>query len=112
MLSMYEVATRRSTRGIKLSVGETRIDAARKGCRGLTHGNSTPPVWWLRHVIARRDANGDRAEETNTAGARPGRVPETKRLVFRFRAPTVRSSAASRIAGCFRSRAIFHTWAA
>src|SRR5882672_9779713 len=33
---MYEVAPCRSARGIKLSVGETRIDAPRKGCRGLT----------------------------------------------------------------------------
>src|SRR6266571_3052925 len=36
MLSMDEVAPRRSVRGIKLVVGETRIDAPRKGCRGLT----------------------------------------------------------------------------
>ena len=36
MLSMDEVAPRRSVRGIKLFVGETRIDAPRKGCRGLT----------------------------------------------------------------------------
>src|SRR6267154_5735869 len=33
---MDEVAPRRSVRGIKLVVGETRIGAPRKGCRGLT----------------------------------------------------------------------------
>src|SRR5260221_6632314 len=33
---MNEVAPRRSVRGIKLVVGETRIGAPRKGCRGLT----------------------------------------------------------------------------
>src|SRR5258706_10949494 len=36
VLSMDEVAPRRSVRGIKLVVGETRIGAPRKGCRGLT----------------------------------------------------------------------------
>jgi len=36
VLSLDEVAPRRSVRGIKLVVGETRIGAPRKGCRGLT----------------------------------------------------------------------------
>src|SRR5712671_7488150 len=34
--SLWIVAPRRSVRGIKLVVGETRIGAPRKGCRGLT----------------------------------------------------------------------------
>src|SRR5436309_14781225 len=42
MLSMYEVAPHRSVRGIKLSVGETRIEAPRKGCRGLTQVEFDP----------------------------------------------------------------------
>src|SRR2546430_14751699 len=34
MLSMYEVATRRSTRGIKLSVGENQNRCSPKGMQG------------------------------------------------------------------------------
>src|SRR5438093_3505506 len=42
MLSMYEVAPSRSVRGIKLWVGETRIEAPRKECRGLTQVEFDP----------------------------------------------------------------------
>src|SRR6266487_5565011 len=49
MLSMDDVAPRRSVRGIKLSVGETRIGAL-EGCRGLTQ------VEFDRASIARTQA--------------------------------------------------------
>src|SRR3989475_7807873 len=39
---MYEVAPHGSVGGIKLSVGETRIEAPRKGCRGLTQVEFDP----------------------------------------------------------------------
>src|SRR6266581_305101 len=105
--SKYEVAPHRSARGIKLSVGETRIDAARKGCRGLTQVEFDPAS--IARTQAKRVGVGG-GNENGQSTPRPS-SPKS-RLVFRCRAPTGRSSAASRIAGCSRSRAISRTSAA
>src|SRR5712691_7765923 len=106
MLSM-DVAPSRIARGIKLSVGETRIGAPRRGCRGLTQVEFDPQVWRVPRALARR-AQKDEAEPA-AEQKRPKRasavVPGKKTIRFRCRAPTGRSSAASRMAGCSRSRA-------
>src|SRR5258707_9833222 len=77
----------------------------------LTQAEFDAPVWRVRRAIARRGENkeAEPAAETNTAEARFGRFSRKKTNRLRCRAPTVRSSAASRIAGCSRSRAIFRT---
>src|SRR5712672_406514 len=95
--SLWIVAPRRSVRGIKLVVGETRIGAPRKGCRGLTQ------VEFDAHSMAGAESNskrrcGSSGGNENGRGAPPAVVPEKKTRRFRCRAPTGRSSAASRIA--------------
>jgi hypothetical protein len=100
---MNEVAPRRSVRGIKLVVGETRIGAPRKGCRGLTQvefdaasmagaaSNSKDGENTFPGPVPTRTP----AAETKTAESAPSAVvPEKKTRRLRCRAPTGRSSAA------------------
>src|SRR6266853_3394885 len=107
-----EVAQRESAQSIKLSVGETRTGAPCRGCRGLTQVEFDAASM----VGAAGNSKGARL----AAGLRKQKRPKRASAVFpgkktnrlRCRAPTVRSSAASRIAGCSRSRATFRTSAA
>src|SRR5712691_8496015 len=131
MLSM-DVAPRGSVRGIKLSVGETRIGPPWKEGQGLTQvefdAASMAGAAGIGKVVVPRgrypgirrkyvsrsgsDTTASRREPKKTAESGPAVVPGKKTLRLRCRAPTDRSSAASRTAGCFRSRPTFRISAA
>src|SRR5438552_3146290 len=93
---MYEVASRGSARGIKLSVGETRTDAPRKGCRGLTQVEFD-----AASMVAGARNSKERGESGSRAGNKNGRSPHRpffprKRTRFALGAAPPQSAVAPR----------------
>src|SRR5258706_4749181 len=99
MLSM-DVAPSRIARGIKLAVGETRIGAPRKGCRGLTQVEFDAASMAGGAGKNKRRA-GSRRGNKKAQDAAPGPVSRKKKRPPRRRGPPRPDNAAPPISESF-----------